>query len=320
MTAIVTADQLVSGLAARIRSGTDSNSTGDNKQLKDAMVSKNFFDSSSGGTATGLTAGSTSVGFINYNGTTPTAGQWYGGTQSPTGTTRLTYNGKLVSNTAIIKDGLNIIGTSYPGIGIATSETQDSSSTYAIMTLWNDLNKVVMGAVGPSTVTTICAGGVHGNARAVIDVMPDRVDVIYDLYVGGKLVASSPYSTSDKQYKTNVAELSGSLDIVNKLTPVEFEWKQHPVHKFPEGKTLGFIAQDVVEALSDTAYAGSIVTTNTCNLPDGTTEEYMAIAEGNIVALLASAVKELTTITKDLKSEVAYLKQRVQDLSAQVGV
>lgn len=43
----------------------------------------------------GLTAGSTSVGFINYNGTTKAAGQWDGGSTAPTSTTRLNYDGYL---------------------------------------------------------------------------------------------------------------------------------------------------------------------------------------------------------------------------------
>lgn len=40
-----------------------------------------------------LTAGDAGVGAIKYNGTTNTAGQFYGGTTTPTGTTRLNYSG-----------------------------------------------------------------------------------------------------------------------------------------------------------------------------------------------------------------------------------
>ena len=40
-----------------------------------------------------LTAGSTSIGMIKYNGTTATAGQFDGGTTTPTGTTRLNFGG-----------------------------------------------------------------------------------------------------------------------------------------------------------------------------------------------------------------------------------
>ena len=49
MTAIVTAEHLVAGLAARIVAGVDANYDGDNKLLKDAMVAQNFFGGGSGG-------------------------------------------------------------------------------------------------------------------------------------------------------------------------------------------------------------------------------------------------------------------------------
>lgn len=44
---------------------------------------------------TGLTSGSASTGFVNYSGTTSTAGQLNGGTTAPDATTRLNYNGYL---------------------------------------------------------------------------------------------------------------------------------------------------------------------------------------------------------------------------------
>ena len=42
-----------------------------------------------------LTAGSTAIGMVKYNGTTAAAGQFDGGTTTPTGTTRLNYGGNL---------------------------------------------------------------------------------------------------------------------------------------------------------------------------------------------------------------------------------
>ena len=43
----------------------------------------------------GLTSGSASVGFVNYNGTTPAAGQWDGSATAPTNATRINYDGYL---------------------------------------------------------------------------------------------------------------------------------------------------------------------------------------------------------------------------------
>ena len=54
MTAIVTADKLVNALAGRISAGTSVADSGPNKQLKDAMVAKGFFqDTGGGGGSTG---------------------------------------------------------------------------------------------------------------------------------------------------------------------------------------------------------------------------------------------------------------------------
>ena len=127
----------------------------------------------------------------------------------------------------------------------------------------------------------------------------------YRLQVNGSIYAtSSTIATSDARYKENVKPITNALDIVERLNPVEFSWKPHPVHDFSKGVTVGFIAQEVELALQGTDYANSIVRTNQCQLPDGTEEEFMGIAEGNLIALLTSAVKELS-------AEIATLRQRL---------
>ena len=68
MTAIVTAEQLVSGLATRINAGSDASVSGANKQLKDAMVSKSFF---SGGTGGGGGVMDTATATMNFNYSVP---------------------------------------------------------------------------------------------------------------------------------------------------------------------------------------------------------------------------------------------------------
>jgi hypothetical protein len=53
----------------------------------------------------GQTSGSTSSGYLQYSGTTSTAGQINGGTTNPTGTTRLNYNGNFYPT------ALNLVST-----------------------------------------------------------------------------------------------------------------------------------------------------------------------------------------------------------------
>ena len=57
MTTIVTADKLVTALAQRVNAGADTSVSGPNKQLKDAMVAKHFFDGGGGGGGGGAQRG-----------------------------------------------------------------------------------------------------------------------------------------------------------------------------------------------------------------------------------------------------------------------
>jgi hypothetical protein len=60
-------------------------------------------------------------------------------------------------------------------------------------------------------------------------------------------------SLSDKRLKTNIKDWSGGLDIVNKLKPVEFKWKNPEEHTSmdKDGFAMGFIAQDIQEVFPD---------------------------------------------------------------------
>ena len=134
----------------------------------------------------------------------------------------------------------------------------------------------------------------------------------YRLQVNSQIFAtSSSIATSDGRYKENVAELTGGLAMIKSLRPVSFSWKQQEdvvidnkvvreAHNFPPGKTIGFIAQEVQEALKDNEWISNLVKSNERAavkdeqgneiLP---AEEFLGIAETNLTAILVSAVKEL---------------------------
>jgi hypothetical protein len=129
----------------------------------------------------------------------------------------------------------------------------------------------------------------------------------YKLQVNSQIFAtSSTIATSDARYKENVEELSGALDIVKALRPVSFDWKAHPIHNFDTTtKTVGFLAQDVQQVLADKPYLNSIIKTNECVIEpevkdkegnvtkQAVTEEFLGIAEGNMISILTAAIKEL---------------------------
>jgi hypothetical protein len=88
----------------------------------------------------------------------------------------------------------------------------------------------------------------------------------YPLQVNGQIFAtSSTIATSDGRYKKDIVSLDGALDIVAALNPVQFNWKEHPVHKFnTDVPTIGFIAQEVAEVLKDKAYLTSVIKKSEC--------------------------------------------------------
>jgi len=144
----------------------------------------------------------------------------------------------------------------------------------------------------------------------------------YKLQVNSQIFAtSSTIATSDGRYKENIKSLSGSLDLVKQLNPVQFSWKSHPIHEFDtETPTVGFIAQEVQQVLSDKPYANSIIKINNCVLEpeeydeegnvtkEAVTEEFLGIAEGNMVPLLTAALQEAIAKIETLEQRITTLE------------
>ena len=154
----------------------------------------------------------------------------------------------------------------------------------------------------------------------------------YKLQVNSQIFATSAtIATSDGRYKENVASLDGCVDLVKALRPVSFDWKaQEPItrvdedgetvvvreaHNFPDGKQVGFIAQEVEEVLADKPWLGSVIKQNVrpaVTDTDGNElapeEEFLGIAEGNLVAVLTSALKDAIGRIESLEAKVAALE------------
>jgi len=153
----------------------------------------------------------------------------------------------------------------------------------------------------------------------------------YKLQVNSQIFAtSSTIATSDGRYKENVATLGGCLDLVKALRPVSFTWKEQKditrvnkegktevvreAHNFPEGTQVGFIAQEVQEVLKDKPWLDSIIKENKrAAVKDANgrqiapAEQFYGIAEGNLIAVLTSALQEAVERIESLESKLANL-------------
>lgn len=134
----------------------------------------------------------------------------------------------------------------------------------------------------------------------------------YRLQVNSQIFATNAtVATSDGRYKENLLPVWNGRQLVEKLSPVSFDWKKHPVHNLPEGRDVGFIAQEVYEALKGTGYEDAVIKKNHTVLPDGTEEEFLGLKDAGIIPVLTAALKEVIAEQRELKQELAELRAKV---------
>ena len=123
----------------------------------------------------------------------------------------------------------------------------------------------------------------------------------YNLQVNGTGVwgEGTYVNGSDANIKENIIDLDSSLNIVNNLKPVVFNYINTSVNN--DTKHLGFIAQDVYQTLENKDYLGSIVRS------DGDT---LSIAYSNIIPLLTKAIQEQQAIIKALEQRIINLENK----------
>ena len=208
---------------------------------------------------------------------------------------------------------------------------QTRSSTGALLS--NDY-RITANASGASEhswrIADVEAMFINGNSELLIGYTSDNG--AYKLQVNSQIFATSAtVATSDGRYKENVATLNGCIDLVNALRPVSFDWKpQQDItridedgnsvlvregHNFPDGKQVGFIAQEVQEVLADKPWLGSVIKQNVrpaIEDADGNElapeEEFFGIAEGNLTAVLTAALQEAIAMIGALETRIAALE------------
>jgi hypothetical protein len=121
----------------------------------------------------------------------------------------------------------------------------------------------------------------------------------YNLQCNGTGVwgAGAYVNGSDSRIKDDIQPISSSLEVVNKLNPVTFKYKED--WSKDQSVQTGFIAQELQETLKDEIYIDGLVNTG---------GEYLSVAYQNIIPLLTKAVQEQQTIINDLKARVETLE------------
>ena len=112
-----------------------------------------------------------------------------------------------------------------------------------------------------------------------------------DLTVSGTLTATSIIETSTRELKDNIITLDSQDEIVDKLQPVSYTWKQDGVEDF------GLIAEDVEEI------APYLVSRDDNGNPTG-------IKYSKLSVLLLDVVKKQSTLIEDLNKRITKLEDK----------
>jgi hypothetical protein len=146
----------------------------------------------------------------------------------------------------------------------------------------------------PINVSTSDAFIIYSGDVAIGTTDPDG----YKLNVNGDVRCISIWESSDERLKKCIEPLKDSLNKVNQLQGVNYEWRidEYPEQDFPEGKQVGLIAQDVENIIPE------VVNTS----DDG----YKSISYEKLTAVLIEAVKELKEQNEELEARIEYLENR----------
>jgi len=253
-----------------------------------------------------LTSPTFGGGGVNFNGSSSGSTNLRASSEASGTLTLPSETGTLVSTASVgsvsstmIANGTIVDGDINASAAIAVSKL--AASTISGITLGNNLNSLSAGAYisfdsgttyNGSTARTIAVNASSSNSDPINFPIVAR-DSSGDFTAGSincsnltasfTVTAADINSTSDRNLKKNVSTIENSLDIVNSLRGVSFDWKIN------DKKSYGVIAQELEEILPDLV----------------TTKENKSVNYNGLVGVLIQAVKELSAEVEELKKKVS---------------
>jgi len=189
-------------------------------------------------------------------------------------------------------------GTSYGIFGIANnSDDFIVSSTNGDFCLRARPNEKILFSSDGGTSSTLT---LYQNEVGIGTTSPSEV-----LEVNGNILASGTITPngSDRKLKTNISTLNSGLDVISNLIPVTYDFIQNTDKKFPIYNQVGFVAQDVQDALSGKSYINGIVIE---------TKDYLALDYDKFTPIIVKAIQEQQSIIESQATEIKTLKSQIQ--------
>jgi hypothetical protein len=123
---------------------------------------------------------------------------------------------------------------------------------------------------------------------------------IGNVTIAGTLTAGSAQG-SDRRLKTNIQPISNSLDKIDSLNPVSYDWNKSMNQSETRDRGYGFIADEMDEVFPELIQIAKIG-----NIEDAKTIEYSALH-----GLEVAAIKELIQKTTLLENKILQLENKI---------
>ena len=215
---------------------------------------------------------------------------------------RITSGGNVLVGTTTaglkltVQDGVTIVSGDQSGCRLVLQNTTSPGRTFSFVAgtvgVGND-NFTIYDNTAAATRVTLNAGG-----EFIIGTTDQGA---YNLQCNGTGVwgAGAYVNGSDERIKDDIEPLESSLDVVAKLNPVTYKYKED--WSKDQSTQTGFIAQELLTALEGKNYVDGVV-------QQGGSAGYYSVAYQNIIPILTKAIQEQQAMIEELKQEVAKLK------------
>jgi hypothetical protein len=153
--------------------------------------------------------------------------------------------------------------------------------------------------------------GVYGYGSAPFCGIPGKA---WALYGDGNTFTTGTYTASDARLKSNVRNVSGALSLLGQLQAKTYEFRKDGQYQFtalPQGKQLGFLAQDIEKVLPELVTEAPLyIHDQQSGRESPRSESIKAVNYTGLIPVLTQAVNELKAEVDELRAELAALKSK----------
>jgi len=201
---------------------------------------------------------------------------------------------------------------------------------------WGCIGSAASGGVyGSSSSSGGYGGDFYSAVGTGIRAITGRSDKKWAGHFDGSIYTSGNFQASDKNLKKNIQDFGNAIDLINRLKPKIFEFRNDDKFKslnLPGGLHYGFIAQEleqvlpnVVQEIDVSPVEGIDPVTGKLDKtirPQNTPKKEMNVKAANyteIIPLLVKAIQEEQDEIKELKQTINKLQARLLNTSAHSG-